>query len=700
MYNCKVISPSRAALTSVVTVATLLIAAHFAAPGYAAFKRCSDGSTPRVRCSKVKVPLDYSGATKGTIALNVKRIKSKLGSGGAPIVALAGGPGQAAADLITTFQEELKPVLKGRDLIAFDQRGTGYSSFLRCKAIEDPKLTEAGLPDAAAKCANQIGPKRAFFMTRDSADDIEGIRKELGVDKISLAGVSYGTKVALVYALRYPSHVDRLVLDSVVTQDGPAQPPLSSYRSVGAILERMCSNGGCKGITKDPAADLNKLLVSTDSTGINGRYIRPDGRPRQATFGYGIIEEILFQGDFLPFIRVEFPAAVNAAVSGDTAPLVRIFYKFRSGFYLPGMSQSPVDRSFSVPLFFTTICEEANFPWEPGSAFEQRRQSYLNTVNAFAATELYPLTHKSARNNLEYRLCSKWPNAGKRPDYSGPLPDVPALILEGEFDLRTPVEDGVQVASAFPKGQFVEVPYTGHSVLSSDATADILAGDGGCAQKALKGFFAGREVGSVCKGSKTNKFLRFFFSPIPVPPKSLKSVKPIAGIAGKRGRTAAAVVITMDRLATSYILNAFSQIFTVISGMEEDFTIRDGGLRSGRYFERNGDLVFRRYSSIGGVKITGGVHGEVTRLRVHGKSASRGNLVVRNQIATGKLGGRRVRFRIDASLLFTIIGDLGALNAEYRPEGAGPAGFDLAEINDMSRKARQRIERIRSGGGG
>ena len=43
----------------------------------------------------------------------------------------------------------------------------------------------------------------------------------LGVDKIALWGTSYGTKLALAYALAYPTHVERLLLDSVLPTDYP-----------------------------------------------------------------------------------------------------------------------------------------------------------------------------------------------------------------------------------------------------------------------------------------------------------------------------------------------------------------------------------------------------------------------------------------------------------------------------------------------
>jgi pimeloyl-ACP methyl ester carboxylesterase len=48
-------------------------------------------------------------------------------------------------------------------------------------------------------------------------------------------GVSYGTKVAVVYALRYPQHVDRLALDSIVEPGGPAPSAwIRSQRPQGA----------------------------------------------------------------------------------------------------------------------------------------------------------------------------------------------------------------------------------------------------------------------------------------------------------------------------------------------------------------------------------------------------------------------------------------------------------------------------------
>ena len=48
---------------------------------------------------------------------------------------------------------------------------------------------------------------------------MEAIRAQLGVDKLTLFGISYGTELAIAYARAHPQHVERLILDSVVDAD-------------------------------------------------------------------------------------------------------------------------------------------------------------------------------------------------------------------------------------------------------------------------------------------------------------------------------------------------------------------------------------------------------------------------------------------------------------------------------------------------
>ena len=78
------------------------------------------------------------------------------------------------------------------------------------------KATESTLGPLVELCALQIGPARGSFTTSESVEDIESIRHAAGYKKLVLYGTSYGTKVALEYAERYPQHVESMVLDSAV----------------------------------------------------------------------------------------------------------------------------------------------------------------------------------------------------------------------------------------------------------------------------------------------------------------------------------------------------------------------------------------------------------------------------------------------------------------------------------------------------
>src|SRR5215210_5036368 len=206
------VAPIGRASLLISAVAAVLV---LAAPAQAAlrFKRCGDYG---FACARVSVPLDRAGAVPGRVSLLVERVRARRRGGARlpPLFTLAGGPGQSGTDAFAADAlGVLYPAYARRDLIVFDQRGTGRSGVLRCRALERANLLRAG--PAAGACAASLGERRAFYTSRDTTDDIEAIRERLGAEKIALFGTSYGTKVALGYARRYPSHVERLVLDSV-----------------------------------------------------------------------------------------------------------------------------------------------------------------------------------------------------------------------------------------------------------------------------------------------------------------------------------------------------------------------------------------------------------------------------------------------------------------------------------------------------
>src|SRR4051794_7960307 len=159
------------------------------------FAPCPDKAG--VQCATLQVPVDRSNASAGTIDLHVERVPARHATR-PPLLSLAGGPGQAATNETLADRELYGPALDSRDLIVFDQRGTGRSGALHCSAIERGEPPATALP----ACAQQLGTAAHSYTTVDSAEDIEALRQALGVPRLAIFGVSYGTWTAQVYARR------------------------------------------------------------------------------------------------------------------------------------------------------------------------------------------------------------------------------------------------------------------------------------------------------------------------------------------------------------------------------------------------------------------------------------------------------------------------------------------------------------------
>ena len=144
---------------------------------------------------------------------------------------LSGGPGGAGVSEMLGVVAGLGDLEQRYRMIGYDQRGTGRSGLLRCPRLErDPHLRDTG---AGEDCANRLGVARQHYTTPDSVADMEAIRAELGAEKLTLFGISYGTELAIAYARAYPDRVERLILDSVVDADDPDPFFTVGFRAMG-----------------------------------------------------------------------------------------------------------------------------------------------------------------------------------------------------------------------------------------------------------------------------------------------------------------------------------------------------------------------------------------------------------------------------------------------------------------------------------
>jgi len=119
---------------------------------------------------------------------------------GAPLVIVHGGPGATHDYLLP----HLLPLMRTSRLVFIDERGSGHSS-----KLEDPKQYTIG----------------------NMVEDIESVRKALGLRKISLLGHSYGGALAQAYALKYQQNLSHLILGSTFASTKELNQALAKIKS-------------------------------------------------------------------------------------------------------------------------------------------------------------------------------------------------------------------------------------------------------------------------------------------------------------------------------------------------------------------------------------------------------------------------------------------------------------------------------------
>lgn len=394
---------------------------------------------PRFACSILRVPLDHAGQTGGTLALAVGVARVGAAPRGV-LLFLTGGPGQPGIPFLTRIDSRLSAELAGYRLVMFDQRGTGAGA-LDCPALQ----AAAGTSDlatvrrgAVATCARLIGPARRYYATAETVADIEQLRAALGADRLTLDGVSYGTFVAERYALEYPTHVARLVLDSVVPQTGVDVLYRAALSGSGRVLRSVCAEERCGW---DPAADLAAVIhrLHDGPALLNALVAVSVVAP-----GYPGVLEGLHRA------RAGHPGMLDAflaAVRRDEAAPARIL---------------------SQGLHESALCLELAAPWNPAAPPAERARALSAVAASTSSSSLYPFDRATALGNGLAQGCLGWPPTQPPTDPAGApaseLPRVPVLLLSGERDLSTPLAWARAEAAMAPAGHLLEVARAGHSV--------------------------------------------------------------------------------------------------------------------------------------------------------------------------------------------------------------------------------------------
>jgi pimeloyl-ACP methyl ester carboxylesterase len=600
-----------------VVVVCGLLGSATSAQARAVWRPCDKGI---LSCARVSAPLDPTGRVPGRVSLFVERYQVAEHPT-ATIVALAGGPGQSGVDLFGRFRADFQAVLGTRALVMFDERGIGRSGPLDC-----PVPVAAGLGGREiAACARRLGVRARFYSTDDTVADLEAIRRTLRLGRIDLYGVSYGTFPATQYARRHPADVAHLVLDSTVPADGDPPVNLSAYASARRQLATICAVA-CPALS--PAADLAAWLRRLPPT-VPAAASRAKRLVVSRAQAGQIVLGALDAADLDPFVRASIPAALRLAAEGDTAAVVRL------GDIAVASEQAEASVDVTPPAGpagattvavdvepIATRCEDERFAWATTDSLARRESDVRREQSQLSPAALAPLAPSTAVADAVIGDCERWPYSGGNPPREpGPLAGVPTLILSGENDVRTPLEQAGVLADQIPGAILLAVPGVGHAVLADDHSD--------CAKRAVAAFLTGGRVVPCEVGPP---------QPVdPLPPARLDGLAP-PSVSGMPGDVLSACVLTLRHdvgLVTPYFTPGLALAGSAGGGLVV-------GSAAGRSTARLDRLSYIRSVALTGT-LTLGRGFASGDLRVSVSGHAYGNLRLRpNGTITGTLGGRRL----------------------------------------------------------
>jgi pimeloyl-ACP methyl ester carboxylesterase len=600
-----------------------------------------------LQCATLDVPFDRANPAVGSIGLAVQRVPASAPRAGV-IVLLAGGPGQP---VLPAFESLIAPLaresaLRGFELVAFDQRGTGQSQGLQC--LEALHSLRGGLSSLLGACGTDLGATRAFYTSQESVEDLDALRQALGGTPLSLLAVSYGTRVAGMYAREHPQGLARMVLDSATALPEADQLDIRRLRALPRVLdEGICGAGACRSFSSNVYAALTRVVAVLHHHPLRTRIYNARGRLRPASVTETGVLRLLSGLDLSQGARELAPAAIAAAAHGDAAPLARLTFALQreppgSDFAspralttspVPGLPTGPLgddpfaaeappgDSAISIALFAATYCVENELPWPADSPPNGRAATLRSWLAALPAGSTTPFAPATVAASSAITICAGWPATAPAPPTPTGVAATPTLILSGEDDLRTPYEQAVAIAASYSDAQLLRVPDVGHSTFSEDRT--------GCARNATIEFLATGHSPASCPGSSEAQA-------VPLPPPSLGEVHAAPSSSREAGRIAAAAALTLEDL--------FGQ--TSFAG---------GGLRGGSWVRQLDGFHLHQMVDVPGVALSGNVRiaGDATGgLAIAAKLTLRGllpgELTLRGLTLSGRVGGALVHARLAA----------------------------------------------------
>lgn len=450
---------------------------HFAVGGTvpARLSACSiPGLPPAARCGSILVPEDRGKPGGRSIPIHFGIIPATGKSTQPPLAVLPGGPGLGGLQDGPGTEQLFTGMLDNRDLLLIDQRGTGRSNRLACPLPADSgdALARLGGTDPVEVIACRAELEKIAdltrYTTRQAVLDMEEVRAALGIERLDLFGMSYGTRPALDYLRLYPDRVGHTVIRAAAPSQMllPLWTPRDAQASYDTLVRYCQAQPACAARHPDLAANLDAVVAQLERGPADVAFTDPrTGTTTEAKLTREGFSSVLFFLLYIPEFYVNLPPLMEQAAAGNFVPMVQATAPFLLG----------VTDAVAWGLRWSVICDE-----------DVRR---IDAASVGPATQGTFMGAEPVRGDME--ACALWPRAQVPADYLAPVAsDKPVLVISGEMDPVAGKVWGEEVMRTLTNARHLEV-----------AGASHLPPLPGCTPAIMKAFLAGTapaELDATC----------------------------------------------------------------------------------------------------------------------------------------------------------------------------------------------------------
>jgi len=420
-----------------------------------------------VECGHVVVPEDHSQPDGASIRLAVVVINDLSEDHQPdPVILLTGGPGEKAVENGVLLGYLFQHVHPNRDLIIFDQRGVGLSE----PALECPDWVQAQYEildeadpfvsgeitfDALLACRDDLldeGYNLSAYNTTQSAHDVNAIRTALGYEELNVFGGSYGSFLAQEVVRQHQDVVRSLVINSVwpLEVNFLVNAPLVTTNAVLDMLAACEADPDCsqaypnlEDVFSEVVETLNDepemISVTHAVSGEQYDVLLTGDRVFSTLVG------LLYQTQLIPML----PQAIYNVSNQDYALIGQLL-----GVHLS------LYEALSRGMEFSVLCAEDVI----GVDVSDQLDAIAQLPDEYQGDDDEELIRKFGI----FAICEEWPVELADPSFKEPLvSDIPALLLEGEFDPVTPTEFAEIAAKNLSNSYLFEFPGVGHNITAA-----------------------------------------------------------------------------------------------------------------------------------------------------------------------------------------------------------------------------------------